>query len=144
MTPPPGADPAPKSGVAPPVVIRGTPLCAPKLFTGTTHRVCSPEETLARVQPVAPLAGVTRVADITGLDRLGVPVTLAIRPNARTLVGSSGKGTTQVAATVSGLMEAIEIHHAEHPQLRPEVHTHRELERTGAPVAPRHRLPLSR
>jgi YcaO-like protein with predicted kinase domain len=131
-------------GAAPPIVVGGTPLSASKGFMGTTQRVCSPEETLARITPLAPLAGVTRVADITGLDRIGVPVTLAIRPNARTLVGSSGKGTTEVAATVSGLMEAIEIHHAEYPDLRPELHTHRALEQSGAAVAPVSRLPLSR
>jgi ribosomal protein S12 methylthiotransferase accessory factor len=130
--------------VAPPIVVRGRLLSAAKRFMGTTQRVCSPAETLARILPLAPLAGVTRVADITGLDRLGVPVTLAIRPNARTLVGSSGKGTTEVAATVSGLMEAIEIYHAEYPLLEPESHTHRELVQAGAAVAPAGRLPLSR
>ena len=119
-------------------------LTAPKRFQGTTHRVCSPRDTLARIQPLAGSAGVTRVADITGLDRIGIPVTLAIRPNARSLVGSSGKGTSLLNATVSGLMEAIEIHHAENPSLAVERHTHRSLESAGVPVAPAARLPLSR
>lgn len=127
-----------------PILLRGAPLSAPKRFQGTTHRICSPEQTLERIRPLAPRAGVTRVADITGLDRVGIPVTLAIRPNARSLVGSSGKGTTTAAATASGLMEAIEIHHAEHPILRPFLRSHRELEREGASVAEVERLPLSR
>ncbi len=85
-----------------------------KGFRGTTHRACPPAETLALITPLLPLAGVTRLADITGLDRIGIPVTLAIRPNSRTVVGSTGKGSTLLAAKVSGAMEAIEMHHAEY------------------------------
>lgn len=96
------------------------------------------------MRPVASRAGITRVGDVTGLDRLGIPCTLAIRPNARTLVGSSGKGTTPAAATVSGLMEGIEIHHAEHPVLVPETSTYRQLASQGAVMAPLERFPLAR
>ncbi len=87
------------------------------------------------------MAGVTRLADITGLDRIGIPCTLAVRPNAATLVGSSGKGTTFDAAAASGLMEAIEIHHAEQPMLDTSLWSYRQLEQQGAAVAPIDRLP---
>ena len=87
-----------------------------KGFRGSTHRACPPEETLARITPHLRRAGITRLADITGLDRIGIPVTLAIRPNSRTVVGSTGKGATLVAAQVSGAMEAIEMYHAEYAE----------------------------
>ncbi len=50
---------------------------------------------------------------MTGLDTIGVPVTLAFRPNAQTIACSSGKGLTLTQAKVSGAMEAIELHAAE-------------------------------
>lgn len=96
--------------------IRHLPPLHEKGFRGSTHRAHPPEETLARITPYFQRAGITRLADITGLDRIGIPVTLAIRPNSRTVVGSTGKGTTLVAAQVSGAMEAIEMYHAEYAE----------------------------
>ena len=61
-----------------------------------------------------PLMGITRVANVTGLDRIGVPVVMVCRPNARSLAVSQGKGIDLAAATASGLMEAAELYHAEH------------------------------
>ncbi len=63
--------------------------------------------------------GITRLADVTGLDRLPISTIIAVRPNARTLASGSGKGTSKSAATASALMEALEIAHAE--QARPDV-----------------------
>jgi ribosomal protein S12 methylthiotransferase accessory factor len=60
-----------------------------------------------------PVFGVTRVADITGLDTIGIPVATAYRPNSRSLAVSQGKGITRQAARVSAAMEAIEHAHAE-------------------------------
>ena len=57
-----------------------------------THRILSPAETVARVTPLMALMGITRVADVTGLDRIGVPVVMVCRPNARSLAVSQGKG----------------------------------------------------
>ena len=65
--------------------------------------------------------GITRVANVTGLDWLGVPVVMVCRPNSRSLSVSQGKGTTLDAAKASGLMEAIELYHAEHIELPIEV-----------------------
>jgi len=86
------------------------------IFSGT-HRVCSPEATLARIQPLLAPLGITRVADVTRLDNLGLPVIQAVRPNSRNLAVSQGKGITKALATVSALMEAIELWHAEEPIL---------------------------
>jgi YcaO-like protein with predicted kinase domain len=81
--------------------------------TRGTHRVVAPAETLARIAPIIPLAGITRVAVITGLDHIGLPVVTVCRPNARSLAVSQGKGLDLDAARASGLMEAIESWHAE-------------------------------
>ena len=88
-----------------------------KVITTGTHRVCSPEETLARVAPMLPHLGITRVAEVTWLDKIGIPVFQAIRPNSRTLSLSQGKGVTRALAKVSGIMEAVELWHAETPSL---------------------------
>lgn len=74
-----------------------------------THRVRPPEETWAALQPLLPRAGITRVADVTRLDRLGVPVFQAVRPRGWSLSVSQGKGVTAAAARVSAAMEAIEL-----------------------------------
>ena len=56
------------------------------------------------------------MADVTGLDRIGIPTILAMRPNAPTLSNSSGKGFTKSAAMVSAAMEGIELFCAEEEQ----------------------------
>jgi len=84
-----------------------------KRFYGGTHRIRAPADTIERVQPLFPAMGITRVADVTGLDRIGIPVVVVCRPNSRSLSVSQGKGTTLDAATASGIMESIESWHAE-------------------------------
>ena len=81
-------------------------------FTGT-RRCREPARTLELITPLLGRFGITRLADITGLDFLGVPVTQAVRPGAATVTVSQGKGTTQAAAMVSAAMEAIELSCAE-------------------------------
>jgi YcaO-like protein with predicted kinase domain len=82
---------------------------------GSRH--LSPEETLARISPLKPTFGITRVANLTGLDRTGIPVVMVCRPNARSSAVFHGKGVDLAAAKASGVMEAIETWHAEHVQL---------------------------
>jgi ribosomal protein S12 methylthiotransferase accessory factor len=67
-----------------------------------------PEDTLARIRPHLASAAVTRVGDITGLDTIGVPVAVAIRPASATITVESGKGLTWIAAMTSAAMEAVE------------------------------------
>ena len=57
--------------------------------------------------------GVTRLADVTGLDVLGLHVFQAVRPWGRGLSVHQGKGLTSEAAMIGALMEAIECDHAE-------------------------------
>lgn len=62
---------------------------------------------------VYPRHGITRLADITGLDTLGVPVWSAIRPAARSYAVSAGKGLDPDHARLTAVMEAIETSCAE-------------------------------
>ena len=57
--------------------------------------------------------GITRVANVTGLDWIGIPVAMVCRPNSRSVAVSQGKGVDYLSAQVSGLMEASELYHAE-------------------------------
>jgi ribosomal protein S12 methylthiotransferase accessory factor len=59
------------------------------------------------------LCGVTRLADITRLDRIGLPVWQAVRPAGRGLSVHQGKGASAAAARLGALCEAIESHCAE-------------------------------
>ncbi len=84
-----------------------------KSYRHGTERICAPEETWERVRPWLPAFGITRVADMTWLDCVGVPVFAAIRPNSRTVAQSNGKGLTSMQARVSAVMEGIEVWHSE-------------------------------
>jgi ribosomal protein S12 methylthiotransferase accessory factor len=97
------------------------------------HRLVAPAQTLARLRPLLAGMGITRVADITGLDRIGIPVFVACRPNARALAVSQGKGLDADAARVSAIMESIESFHAERMQLPLQLASWRELS-ARAPV----------
>ncbi len=81
-----------------------------------TDRTISPTETIARLKPFMAAMGITRVANITGLDCIGIPVVMVCRPNSRSLAVSQGKGLDLPAARASGLMESIEFYHAERIQ----------------------------
>src|SRR3712207_5346204 len=93
---------------------------AAKRYWHGTHRTVSPQETWERIRPYFKAIALTRVANITGLDRIGIPVTLSIRPNSHSVVTSSGKGTSLEAAMVSAAMESMELFGAETVQL-PEI-----------------------
>lgn len=88
-----------------------------KVYRRGTHRGVDPGETWERIIPRVKEFGITRVANITGLDRVGLPVVAVYRPNARSIVVSQGKGLDLAAARVSGLMESIESFFAERPAL---------------------------
>jgi ribosomal protein S12 methylthiotransferase accessory factor len=78
-------------------------------------RVSPPERTLAHAERRARELGITRVTDITRLDRVGIPVYASIRPNARpgSLCVNAGKGQRAIEAEVGAYMEAIEYALAE-------------------------------
>ena len=101
-----------------------------RLFAGS-HRTRVPVETLEQLLPIKHRFGITRVANVTGLDRIGLPVVLATRPNSRSVAVSQGKGTSLEAAKASAVMEAIELWHAEN-FLRPMIYaSNSEIEQSG-------------
>lgn len=68
---------------------------------------------LPRARAAAEVAGVTRLAELTRLDKLGLPVWQAVRPLSRALSVHQGKGATDAEAQIGALLEAVESHHAE-------------------------------
>src|SRR6185369_13474975 len=88
-------------------------LDAPTRLRDGTHRAASLDETWRRFAPAARKAGITRIADLTGLDTLGVPVFAAVRPMGKSLSTQQGKGISAAAARVSALMESLETFSAE-------------------------------
>jgi len=101
-----------------------------KTFFDGTHRIISPEETLQRIKPFMPIMGITRIANVTGLDNIGIPVVMVCRPNSRSLSVSQGKGISLSAAKASGLMESVESYHAEQITLPLKLASYEELKYT--------------
>ena len=62
---------------------------------------------------LAAAAGVSRVGDLTGLDRLGVPVWQAVRPLSRSLSTHQGKSFDPLLARLGAVMEGMECDAAE-------------------------------
>jgi YcaO-like protein with predicted kinase domain len=112
-----------------------------KRYTDGTHRVVAPEVTLARVLALGPKLGVTRLANLTGLDTLGIPVVAAYRPNSRSVSVFQGKGTTLAAAKASAFMEAAEAWHAEQVMRSPVRGRYAELDGLGMRAVDPARLP---
>ena len=83
-------------------------------FKGT-HRVIAPSKTIEINQDKLKTAGITRIADITDLDRVGLPIYTAIRPTAQeggvSIYG--GKGISKDHARASAMMEGFERYSAE-------------------------------
>lgn len=85
-----------------------------------TCRVQDVASTWSAIEPLLAPAGITRVADLTGLDDLGIPTAQAVRPASLTLAVSQGKAATLPGAFVSAAMESLEGWHCEN--LQPELH----------------------
>lgn len=83
---------------------------------GSSFRAADIETTLAHAQAIAPQLGISRVTEVTYLDRIGVPVFVAIRPDAQpgSVCVSAGKGMTAAEARIGAYMEAIELAWAEY------------------------------
>ena len=80
---------------------------------GTSLRCRPARETLWAAQRLMPALGISRVTDITRMDRLGLPVCASIRPRGRTLRVHAGKGLDLDEARAGALMEAVEYAVAE-------------------------------
>jgi ribosomal protein S12 methylthiotransferase accessory factor len=111
-----------------------------KTHRGGTHRVIVPHQTVERLRPLLPAMGITRIANVTGLDYLGIPVVMVARPNARTLAVTQGKGVDLDHARASGVMEAVESFHGERISLPLKLLAYNEITSRHAVVDPA-RLP---
>lgn len=114
-----------------------------KRFAYGTHRARDPAETLTLVQSALEVAGITRLANITHLDRIGIPVVLSVRPNGLFLGSDAGKGNDLTAAKVSAGMEGIERWRAETGDFE-SFRTSYDGARTQFAVIPEARLPFTR
>ena len=83
-------------------------------FKGT-HRVIAPKKTIENTEDKLKIAGITRIADITDLDRIELPIYTAIRPTAQDGAVSiyGGKGITRDHAKASAMIEGFERYSAE-------------------------------
>jgi len=133
----------PPASLCPPIWFRGDAHTARKCFRTGTHRSRPPEETLEVASAFFERAGITRLADVTGLDRIGIPTILALRPNAKSLSVSAGKGISVAAASASAAMEAIEIHQAEYYLLPNSRTSWREMSQRSV-IMPVEQLPLAK
>jgi ribosomal protein S12 methylthiotransferase accessory factor len=74
-----------------------------------TSRIQPVEETLEMVNPLVKEIGITRIADITNMDRLQIPNYSAVLPGTEDYIWVySGKGPTKNHAKASVIMESIE------------------------------------
>ena len=76
--------------------------------------------------------GVSRIANVTGLDRIGFAVAAAIRPLSRNITVSFGKGADFRQASLSAMMESAELHFSETPPGPLQTGTFRNLRAAGA------------
>lgn len=106
------------------------------------QRAVTPEETLDRVRPLFATIGLTRLADITGLDSVGIPVVLSVRPQSGYLSVDGGKGFTPIAAAASAAMECFERHAGERTPVECFTSPYADLPRDGRIEVTE--LPLSR
>ena len=95
---------------------------------------------MARIMPSLSKHGITRLARLTDLDRIGIPVWNAIAPNSRSIVINQGKGIDDIDAKVSAAMEALERAVAGNPQIDARRASIRELEAEGSSADPLHSL----
>jgi ribosomal protein S12 methylthiotransferase accessory factor len=86
-----------------------------KYNTSGVERSVRPAVTIRRARAVLDIVGVTRVADVTDLDRVGIPNFMTVRPHdlGPGISYYNGKGTTRAEACAGAMMEAIERHAGE-------------------------------
>ena len=91
----------------------------PAHLTRTALRSAPPTEAWARIAPLLPLVGVTRVADVSAIAAHGLPVAQTARPAlyhhplAGQNSGAQGKGRSLLEAQLAAGMESIEAYCSE-------------------------------
>lgn len=106
-----------QASASPAVRYRGQSYTQIKRYWQGTHRTCAPSETLQNIRPLFAEMGLTRLANVTGLDCLGLPVVLSVRPNSAYLSVDAGKGVSLEDAAASAAMECLERYTAEKVRL---------------------------
>lgn len=88
---------------------------SPIKYKKSTHRSNDPKETLEKISKITKDIGLTRTSNITHLDRIKIPVYTSVRPLAQEGAVSiyAGKGSNEIHAKVSSIMEAVERYSAE-------------------------------
>ena len=110
---------------------------SPKYASHGVVRTVPPAETIRRTLPLMEKIGVSRIGDVTNLDRVGIPNYMAVRPGGRDGISYyNGKGATPQDAKAGALMEAIERASAEECDLQVFYCTREEMERTGPTIDP--------
>jgi ribosomal protein S12 methylthiotransferase accessory factor len=86
-----------------------------KYSNSGVERTVRPSATIRRALAVLDIVGVTKVADVTELDRVGIPNFVTVRPHdlGPGISYYNGKGKTRDDAMAGALMEAIERHAGE-------------------------------
>jgi putative methanogenesis marker protein 1 len=109
-----------------------------KYTDGPVVRTVRPDVTIRRAQRVLDRIGVTKVSDVTGLDRIGIPNFMTVRPRdlGPGISYYNGKGTTRADAHAGALMEAIERHAGERCDYKITTTSYRELRRYKRCVDP--------
>jgi ribosomal protein S12 methylthiotransferase accessory factor len=105
---------------------------------GVTRSV-PPSATIRRARALMPQVGVTKVAEVTKLDRIGIPNFMTVRPRDLDpgISYYNGKGTTRADAHAGALMEAIERHAGESCDYAVRAGCYADLRRVHACVDPR-------
>ena len=73
----------------------------------------STDEALSYLMSIRQGLGITRIADITGLDRVGIPIVQATRPFSLSNAVAQGKGDSLARAAISAILESAEGFFAE-------------------------------
>ena len=102
-------------------------------------RSVHPAATIRRASAVLKQVGITRIADVTNLDRVGIPNFMSVRPLDLDpgISYYNGKGTTQDDAHAGAIMEGIERHAGEYCDYRITVSSYNALRKQAECVDPR-------
>ena len=93
-----------------PIIYDNQAYALAKASDGSPHTT-SFADLYERVQPFCRKIGLRRLNNLTGLDRIGIPVVNAIRPNLAGMSVAHGKGVTLEGSKASALMESLERYH---------------------------------
>ncbi len=88
---------------------RGNLVAAAAIRLGSSLRTRPAQQTIDLAEPYMARLGISRVTQITRMDRIGLPVFASIRPRGKVLRVHAGKGIAAVDAKAGALMEAVEF-----------------------------------